>query len=253
MDVVTDELGADATVNLGARNDPAGSGFLNAFEKAWEKGGGTVGKLVKWNPSQQGSYDTEAQQLASGNPDGWVLYDFEGTWLKFEPALVRTGKWDPRRSFGGDPLGELPKDLAKEAVGMRGLFIGAKEGPQLTAFNDLWKKEAGGLEQIYAEPQTFDAVILASLAALKGGDTDGATIKENLTAVSKAPGKKYDWTQLSEAMTAVQNGDDIDYEGASGGIDFDEQGDPSSAFYTVWEWQAGGELKVGNSVGGSVK
>ena len=35
-------------------------------------------------------------------------------------------------------------------------------------------------------------------------------------------GDQYTWEELPEAIEALQNGDDIDYQGASGPIDLDE-------------------------------
>ena len=60
-----------------------------------------------------------------------------------------------------------------------------------------------------------------------------------LAEVSGPPGTKYTLENLADALTAAQNGEDIDYEGASGPIDLDENGDPSSANYGTWSSPAG--------------
>ena len=79
-------------------------------------------------------------------------------------------------------------------------------------------------------------MILIALAAAAGGSSDPASIAENLQAVSGPPGDKYTFEQLQEAFAAAADGEDIDYEGASGPIDFDDAGDPSSASYGTWSY-----------------
>jgi hypothetical protein len=65
--------------------------------------------------------------------------------------------------------------------------------------------------------------------------------------VSNAPGEKFDFTQLSDAVAALQNGDDIDYEGVSGPIDMDENGDATAGVYDVYEYK-GGKLNIVDQV-----
>ena len=63
------------TVNIGARNDAYGTGLADAFAAAWEEAGGTVGEEVIYD-TKLPNYDTEAQQMVSGNPDGLIVIDF---------------------------------------------------------------------------------------------------------------------------------------------------------------------------------
>jgi branched-chain amino acid transport system substrate-binding protein len=81
--------------------------------------------------------------------------------------------------------------------------------------------------------------MLAFLAAVRGGTADPATISDNLQAVSGPPGRKVTFEQLDEALQALMEGEQIDYEGASGPIDFDSNGDPASAIYEVWRFERG--------------
>ena len=45
--------------------------------------------------------------------------------------------------------------------------------------------------------------------------------------------------QLSDAIDALENGDDIDYQGASGPIDMDENGDATAGVYDIYEFKDG--------------
>jgi ABC-type branched-subunit amino acid transport system substrate-binding protein len=240
---IADEIGADATVNVGARNDAYGTALARVFEGAWRDGGGTIGQSVRWNPDAA-TFDTEAQQLTRGNPDAWVVIDFPETFAKFGPALVRTGRWDPARTFATDGLRDtsLPEDVGNRATeGMRGTAPVPPEGSEATeAFGTLFQERAKeGVERQTFDAHAFDAVLLAFLAATAANSSDPAEIKEELRAVSGPPGEQFTFEQLADALTALADGEDIDYQGASGPIDWDENGDPTAATYELWTFENG--------------
>jgi branched-chain amino acid transport system substrate-binding protein len=239
--VVVDALGEGKTVNTASRNDAYGDALVSEFTKAYEAAGGTVAKNVSYNPDAA-SLNSEAQQIVDGNPDGWVIIDYTGTWPKLGPALVRTGKWDPAKTFTGDGLRstDLPKDAGKETTeGMRGTVPTSLDAPAGAAFDALWKSNPdNGSRQTY-DAQNFDAVILLALSALAAGSTDGADMAAAMQGVSGPPGTKYTFEQLPDAIAALQNGEDIDYEGASGPIDLDDNGDPTAANYNTWSYTGG--------------
>jgi branched-chain amino acid transport system substrate-binding protein len=238
--LMASEIGPNATVVTGNRNDSYGTALVREFTTAWEEGGGAVSKNVAYNPEAT-SLNSEAQQIASGNPDGWMIIDYTGTWAKMGPALVRSGNWDPAKTFTGDGLRStsLPQEAGRPATeGMRGTVPTSLEAPAGAQFDALWKREVDGPRQSY-DAQNFDAVILLALAAAAGGSSDPAAIADNLQAVSGPPGNQYTFEQLDEAIQAALDGEDIDYEGASGPIDLDENGDPASANYGTWSYTGG--------------
>ncbi len=49
---------------------------------------------------------------------------------------------------------------------------------------------------------------------------------------------------MPEAIEALENGEDVDYEGASGPVDWDENGDLSRYIYDVSEFKGGKLVKV---------
>ncbi len=52
-------------------------------------------------------------------------------------------------------------------------------------------------------------------------------------------GTEYTWQQLPETIEALQNGDDIDYTGASGALDLDENGDATAGVYDIYQYTNG--------------
>lgn len=244
-DLVEQELGgAEGTsVNIGARDDPYGEGLAETFTENWEEKGGEVGESVIYDPALP-SYDSEAEQIVSGNPDGFVIIDFPETYGKVGPALARTGDFDPTKAFITDGLVSttLPKDAGQEATeGLRGTVPGAPdEAEQTQAFDELFEQsQEQPPEQEAFDPQNFDAVMTCYLAAVAAGSTEGPDIAEQIIPVTAPPGTKYTWQELPEAIEALQNGEDIDYEGASGPIDMDETGDATTGVYDIFAYENG--------------
>lgn len=244
-DVIEQAIGgADGkTVNVGARNDAYGTGLADTFTAAWEAKGGTVGERVVYDPKQP-SYETEAQQIVSGDPDAFVIIDFPETYSKVGPALVRTGRFDPARAFTTDGLysGSLGDDAGAASIeGMRGTTPGAPEGSRAaTGFKELFERSGpGGVPLEAFSAQVFDNAVLCYLAAVAAGSTDGEKMAEKVRDVSRAPGTKFTWQQLPEAIEALQRGEEIDYEGASGEIEMDDAGDATAGVYDVFAFRDG--------------
>jgi branched-chain amino acid transport system substrate-binding protein len=62
---------------------------------------------------------------------------------------------------------------------------------------------------------------------------------KELAAVSGPGGDRYTWEQLPEAINALEDGKDIDYEGVSGPINLNADGDPTAGVYDVFRYRDG--------------
>ena len=245
-DVIEQELGgATATISLAARNDAYGQGFVQQFQQAWTEKGGQVSGPVLYDPEQP-NYNSEAGQIVGGDPDAYVIIDFPETYTRMGAALVRTGEFDASQLFTADGLAsdQIPEGIPQEAlVGARGTRPGTpQEGAVVEAFDQAFT-EAGGERQTF-DAQNFDATMLCYLGALAAGSPEGPRIAEQLQAVSAPPGPKFNFTQLPQAIQALGNGEDIDFDGVTGPIDFDDNGDPTAATYEVYRYGEDGALEV---------
>jgi ABC-type branched-subunit amino acid transport system substrate-binding protein len=230
------------TVNVGARNDAYGEGLAETFSAAWEELGGEIGEEVIYEVEQP-NYDSEAQQIASGNPDATVIVDFSDAYPRVGPALARAGV-DISTTFGTDGLAStsLPEEAGEEATeGMRGTAPGTPDDEtQTQAFDELYtSSDPTDVDRQTFDAQNFDAVILCYLAAVAAGSTEGQDMAEVVQAISAPGGTEYTWEELPDAIEALQNGDDIDYTGASGAIDMDEAGDATAGVYDIYEYKNG--------------
>lgn len=240
-DLVKASLGDDATVSLGARNDAYGTFLIEGVEEELKAVGLSTTGPVLWNPDAA-TFDSEASKIVSGDPDGFVLIDFPGTWQKMGPALVRTGGWDPATTFSADGLktSKLPEAPPAGAgpettEGMRGTAPGGTE-----AFDALWTEKVTDVGRETFDAHTFDCTMLLLLAATAAGSGDGAEIAAEMQAVSSG-GTEVSFDNLADAITAIVDGEDVDYDGASGPVDMDDNGDPQSvgAVYEIYRFEDG--------------
>jgi branched-chain amino acid transport system substrate-binding protein len=241
---IAEDLGGaqGKTVSVAARNDAYGNGLADTFTAAWEElGGELTGEPVIYDPTQP-QYDSEAGDIVAGNPDAFVIIDFPETFLKVGPALVRTGNWDANRTFVTDGLvsGDLLENPGGDVVaGIRGTAPGAPDQDQASkAFGTLYESSPPqDVDRQVFDAQNFDAVVLCYLAAVAAGSTEGADMAAELVDITAPGGTKYTWEQLPEAIGALENGEDIDYQGASGPIDMNEDGDATAGVYDIYTFQ----------------
>jgi branched-chain amino acid transport system substrate-binding protein len=240
------KFGKGATINVGARNDAFGTALLSLFVAQYKALGGKIGQQLSWNP-EQATFDTEAQQLVSGSPAGWVIIDFPDTFQKFAPSLVRTGKWSASKTLMTEALRNTTTldAIGQPAVGLGGTAASAAGGPAGKAFHALWNRSVKGAKPFTGfEGTAFDAANVAFLAALRGCSASPAKIRNNLIAVSGAPGAKVTFQSLSKAIKLVLAHKEVDYEGAFSPVDFDKNGDIGSAVYEIWQYNGGGNIST---------
>ena len=96
-----------------------------------------------------------------------------------------------------------------------------------SAFKE-WEKYANTIE-IDSKgsylPNAYDATFLLGLAIEKAGSTDLEKIAMSIREVANSPGEKIYPGEWEKAKALIASGDSIDYVGASGKIEFDENGD----------------------------
>jgi ABC-type branched-subunit amino acid transport system substrate-binding protein len=246
VDAVKRGLGSaqGKTVSFAYQNSPYGEDFVNAFSSAWKEQGGNIQGPIGYDPSQS-SYDAEAAKIVEGDPDAYVIVDYPDTYAKVGAALLRTGHFDAGKLFVPTTLAlpTVPDDIPAKALdGARGVRVGSpSDTPQAKAFDKLFSD--AGAERGSLDSNAFDAGILCFLAAVAAGSDDPGDLAKQLPAVAGPPGRKLTYLELPEAVRALRAGEDIDYEGVSGPIDFDQHGDPNSQLFDFYAY-ADGKLKV---------
>jgi ABC-type branched-subunit amino acid transport system substrate-binding protein len=134
-------------------------------------------------------------------------------------------------NVGSGPLGELPPGTLD---GVKGTLPGAQSSAE---FKDAMNKVDPKLVKIgYSYgPESYDAVVLAALAAQQAESDAGNAMAAEMQDVS-AGGEKC--TSFADCDKLISDGKDIDYDGVSGPVEFDDFGDPTQASIGVYQYDA---------------
>lgn len=234
-------------------NNDYGVGFEKEFIQAFEKLGGTVtnkAKPTRYDPKAT-TFETEVQAAFSGKPEAVAAIAYAET-----GALLLKTAYEQGVSQGvqilltdGSKSEQFPGQVGKSndgkfiITGAIGTVPGA-DGKALAAFTKLWQEKFGKPPAEYAA-QAWDATALLALAAAAAKTNTGDGIKSKLRDVANAPGVEV--SDVCAALKLVSEGQDINYQGASGNVDIDENGDVVGV-YDVWRVEADGKLKTVDQV-----
>lgn len=228
---------------------------LNAQIKAvLEKGKATVESISF--PENETSVASYVDKALAGKPDAIVIVSYNES-KKIIPALQAKG-------FSGGNLYLVDGnavDYSKEAYaeylnGAKASIPGKALGNAFKAkLSAAYKKATGKVltDFTYGE-SLYDAVIIGALAAVAAKDASGPGIKSQLTEISKAGPGKVTVTSFAAGVKALKAGKKINYDGQTGAIEFDKNGDPTGAYIGIHRYSAAGTFKLVKTVlGSSVK
>ena len=228
-------------------NNAYGQGLAEQFKAAFEEAGGTVQELVP-HEGVQPTYASELTKATAGNPDVLAAISYP------ESAEVYL-----REAIEGDYIdtfllcdGTKSPDM-NEAVGVGHLegTYGTAPGAPITdarlIFDAAYEASFATVPPLPFMAETYDAVVLIALAAEKAGTTtDSAAIRDALRDVANPPGEVVipGIDGIKRALYLIQQGKDINYEGAGGSQDFDENGDVISTI-EIWKIEGGAIVSTG--------
>jgi neutral amino acid transport system substrate-binding protein len=230
-------------------NNDYGVGFEQAFVSAYEKLGGTV--INKENPTRYdpkaATFDSEAAAAFSGQPDAVLAVLYVETGSLLLRSAYEQGLTDGVQIMltDGVQTESFPEDVGRTAndrfilAGAMGTVPGAG-GDALETFAILWEENTGRSPSAFV-PHTWDAGALLILAAEAAGTNNGEAIMTQLRAVAGGDGVEV--TNVCDGLARLRNGEAINYQGASGNVDLDENGDVIGN-YDVWTVTEEGAIEV---------
>ncbi|QEQ00281.1 amino acid ABC transporter substrate-binding protein [Thermosynechococcus sp. CL-1] len=230
-------------------NNDYGRSFEQEFTRAFKALGGTV--INEDRPTRYDeratTFTTEAAAAFGGKPDAVVaiLYPETGSLLlksAFEQGLTQNvaillTDGVKSESFP-EQVGRTP-DGKYIIAGAKGTVPGA-DGQALRRLRELWRAKKGSDLPAFGA-QTWDAAALLVLAAQAAGQNTGEGIRSKLREVANPPGEAVD--DVCAALALLREGKEINYQGASGNVDIDENGDVVGV-YDIWQVTDDGKLKV---------
>jgi neutral amino acid transport system substrate-binding protein len=148
----------------------------------------------------------------------------------------------------GSALGS--KSLEGTRALVPGVFPSAHFQAELVAID-------AGLKDTTFAAETYDAVNLAALAAAAAEDDAGASIAGTLISVSggtsgsqasaSPSGQRAVCSTYKDCLAAIREGKAIDYDGESGPVRFDANGDVTAAKFMVFTYGADNKAKLTGS------
>jgi neutral amino acid transport system substrate-binding protein len=231
-----------------AINNDYGTGFEKEFVAAFKKLGGTITNEAKPTryDAKGTTFDAEAKAAFEGKPQAIAALVYPDT-----GALILKAAYEQGLSKGvtimlpdGAYSPQFPNQVGTTSdgkfivAGAIGTVPGA-HGKALADFNKKWAVTGKPLTSYLQH--SWDAAALIMLAAQSSKTNTGVGIASKIREVAGGPGEEV--SDLCEAITLLKSGKKINYQGASGNVDIDAQGDVVGT-YDIWQVQSDGTLKT---------
>ena len=255
--IIANQILQDASKNVAIVyvDNSYGNGLMGVAKSTLEKGKATV-STFSFKEADTNPASTVDAALAT-DPDAVLLisYDeakrvvplfkskaYNGSNIYFVDGNLADYSKESFASYLNGAKGTLPgKALSSGFKAKLAAVYKAKTGKTLTEFS-------------YGA-ETYDAVLLAAIAAQSAKDASGVGIKKEITNISLGGAGKTKVTDFASGLKALKAGKKINYDGQSGPVEFDKNGDPSGAFIGIYRYGTAGTyaenlLKVvaGNTV-----
>lgn len=206
-------------------NNDYGRGLSDAFSAAFTAGGGEVAENLA-HEDNRADYRSELGSLSASGADTLVVLAYADT--SGQTVLrqaYESGMFTQYVGADGMVGDSLVQAIGADVLdGMIATRPGSPELPGTELFNSA--AEAAGIDPsaVFAA-QAYDAAFLIALAIEQNGSAEREGLSEALRSVSSAPGEVILPGEWEKAVALIAEGTEINYEGASGSHEFDENGD----------------------------
>lgn len=213
-------------------DDDQGNAVHGTFSKALKKAGGSVVATQKITAAS--TIATVVADVTKAKPDVVVVAS-PFTAMEQNKALITGlsagGLGAAKLWLTGGAMADYSQALPNGTLtNVNGILEGAVP-------NDAFKARVKAADPNVADyryaAEAYDATILAALAASSAKDDSGEAVARTLQAVS-ARGIKC--LSYGECLDVLKTQTDIDYDGISGMVTFDANGDPQSAHYGIYKY-----------------
>ncbi len=221
---VAHEMGV-RSVAVSHASDAYNTGVAQVFADAFKALGGRVTVNQSHEP-RQADYQREARAAAAGAEDvALFAYSGSGGVQYLKDVLEQPGV---RRVLGTDGL--MSKDLASALSPeqlSRMTFVLAAADTEREGYK-RWLAMAAGAKVKADGPyvaHAYDAAFMMALAIEAAGVADKSKVSAGLRAISGPKGAVIYPGEFAKAKALLKQGAHINYDGASGPVDFDAAGD----------------------------
>jgi branched-chain amino acid transport system substrate-binding protein len=237
-------------------NNPYGQGLSNAFAAAFEKRGGTVLAQVPHPEEVQPTYRSQIQAALQGDPELIIMVTY--------PAQTAAIVKEARDIFNFTNFQYTDANRSEEvlnAVGFEALEGKLGTVPHADPESDSYKAFVASYTEAFSPDHippftetTYDAAMVIGLAMAKAvadgkkdaSEITGRVLADNLRPVANAPGERIvggSQEEITKGLKLIAEGQDTEYVGAGGSVDFDENGDVKTPV-AIWKFIEGGTENV---------
>lgn len=218
-------------------NNAYGQGLAESFANAFQRLGGRVTARVSHEESAA-SFRAELTRCVEGRPEVLAAISYPKGQAEIYLREALEGRLIDKFVFvDGTQDATMFSTLGWDKFqGMRGTVPGSLDTEAGRLFDSLYEREYNRRAGVPFLRETYDAVVAIALAAEKAKSTDSTRIRDALRDVANAPGVTIGAgpDEVRRAFELVRAGQDIDYQGATGAVEFDQNGDISLGAIAIW-------------------
>ena len=226
-------LGIDSASTIYV-NNAYGLALSEHFEKEMKHLGGSVPAAVPYDQGKP-SYASEIEKATKGNPGAVFLIGYVEDGITILRQMIGLGFKGKLLLGDGMKSPEMVQKIGAQYLeGASGVAPTSFSTDSRQFFEDEYKKK---FNESPAKPfmdGAYDATIAIALAIHKAGKAKGVAIRDNLRTVANPPGEEVFAAEVKKAFGLIDQGKEINYQGASGVFDFDEYG---STFTAIEVWK----------------
>lgn len=230
-------------------DNPYGNGIASQYQSRFEESGGTVRSSTTY-PDLGGDYtDYEFEphlvELFAERPntvviigygsDGQQLLDDFQAWQsaiapEYDPRIICSDTWQS---------GAITDNVSFDVLDN---IIGSITSPQVEENSPFYQNHLAMHDAVPGPygVNFYDATMALLLAIEAAESTDGPSIAAQLSNIAQG-GQEYRYDQIGDCLTAINNGEDVNYQGASGPISFDANGDLTEGVIRIWRFVEGSD------------
>ena len=220
-------------------NVPFTASTVEAFRQRFEQGGGKVINYITYNPDQT-AFKAETIQAFQNDPEFIHISGYEPDVTGILRAAYESNLKKPFVVPAFAMSSDTIANLGPAAEGVILVAEGVDE--KAPAFAAIKKLFPGDSYQPHPA-MAYDMVNLVALAIEAAKDSSGEAINSKLKSVSGPPGTEV--SSFAEGAKVLREGGEVDYRGASGPIDFDENGNIVKSNFRIAEVKDGKIVPVG--------
>jgi branched-chain amino acid transport system substrate-binding protein len=207
-------------------NNAYGQGVAQAFKDVYD------GEIAYYSSHPQGAstYSNVITAMHDSGAKAWVFITYQPEMASMATEAYSKGYTDDTQFYGADStkgpkvLKQAPKDSISE---MKFVIPSAPlDANTYQRFVNDFKKQFDRAPTVWAA-YTYDAVIVSALTIQAASEFTGAAMHNVVKDVTRPPGQKANSYKAAQDILADGgSANDVDYQGVSGPIDLDKNGDP---------------------------